>query len=169
MPITPFHFGPGALIKAAAPSRVSWTVFAFANCAIDIETISYFVVTGIPQHGHLHSFAGATALGLLLAVPARRICEAWLRWWNRQQHPEDKRWLGTSETITPFAAYTGALLGGWTHVFLDGIMHADVKPFWPLQASNPFHLLISIDALHLACAISGAVAIALLALQRIRS
>lgn len=39
MPITPFHFGPGALIKAMAPQHVSWTAFALANGLIDLEPI----------------------------------------------------------------------------------------------------------------------------------
>lgn len=169
MPITPFHFGPGALLKAAAPSHFSWAVFAFINCAIDVEPVSYFLITGIPQHRYLHSFAGATLLALLLAQPARWICQYWLRWWNRQQHPEDKRWLSVGETISPLAAWSGALLASWTHVFLDGIMHEDVMPFWPTAPNNPFHLLVSLDTLHLACLIAGGIGLAGLALQRYRS
>ena len=50
MPITPFHFGPGALIKAAVPDHFSWTVFALANVVIDLEPVSLFFLIGDPAH-----------------------------------------------------------------------------------------------------------------------
>ena len=39
MPITPFHFGPGAAVKAVAPRHFSFTVFAFSQVMIDLEPI----------------------------------------------------------------------------------------------------------------------------------
>jgi hypothetical protein len=43
MPFTPFHFGPGATIKAMAGQHFSFTVFAFTQLAIDLEPL-YFML-----------------------------------------------------------------------------------------------------------------------------
>ena len=71
MPITPFHFGPGILIKSAAPRKISWAMFALANVAIDLEPIVYFVLTGDPAHRHLHTYLGAGLLALACALLGR--------------------------------------------------------------------------------------------------
>jgi len=59
VPITPFHFGPGALIKAAAPKHFSWTIFALANVVIDLEPIGLFLLIGDPAHPLLHTLPKA--------------------------------------------------------------------------------------------------------------
>jgi hypothetical protein len=38
MPFTPYHFGPGALVKAIMPRHFSFTVFCFAQIVTDFET-----------------------------------------------------------------------------------------------------------------------------------
>jgi len=38
MPLTPFHFGPAAAIKAIAPAHFSFTVFCYSQVVIDLET-----------------------------------------------------------------------------------------------------------------------------------
>jgi len=45
----------------------------------------------------------------------------------------------------------GAVLGSYSHVVLDGIMHADMRPLAPWSDDNPFLHLVSLDALHLGC------------------
>ena len=70
MPITPFHFGPGALFKAAAPAHVSWAVFALANVLIDLEPIGLYYITGDPAHPWLHTLAGALAVAAVAATTA---------------------------------------------------------------------------------------------------
>ena len=61
MPITPFHFGPGAAFKALAPARFSFAVFAFSQFVIDLEPTLFFL-TGDPSHPYLHTYLGATAV-----------------------------------------------------------------------------------------------------------
>jgi hypothetical protein len=65
MPITPFHFGPGALFKCAAPQNFSWTVFALANVLMDLEPISLFFLTGDPAHPWLHTAPGAIGVAIV--------------------------------------------------------------------------------------------------------
>ena len=36
-----------------------------------------------------------------------------------------------------------SLVGAWSHVFFDSLMHWDIKPFWPLTNANPMLGLIS--------------------------
>ena len=41
MAATPFHFGPGLLIKAAAPRQFSMAAYSLTQVVIDIETGYY--------------------------------------------------------------------------------------------------------------------------------
>ncbi len=72
MPVTPFHFGPGALAKAAAPKHFSLIVFGLTQVAIDLESLYFLVQGSWPVHRLLHTFAGAglVALGGMLLGPA---------------------------------------------------------------------------------------------------
>jgi len=41
MPFTPFHFGPAAALKAAAPAHFSFMVFCYAQVVTDLESGFY--------------------------------------------------------------------------------------------------------------------------------
>src|SRR5262245_23835448 len=68
LPVTPFHFGPGLVLKGAAAPVFSWSAFAAAQVVIDCETIYYVVNGEYPIHRFFHSFLGATAAGLIATV-----------------------------------------------------------------------------------------------------
>ena len=105
MPITPFHFGPGALIKAAAPNHFSWMIFALANVVIDLEPVSLFLLIGDPAHPWLHTFPGALGVAAIVALLGRQGCEYVLQRWNRQLAPGwQARWLAVDPPITRTAA-----------------------------------------------------------------
>jgi len=44
MPFTPFHFGPGLLIKVCVPRWFWFTSFVLANVLIDCEVLYYMRV-----------------------------------------------------------------------------------------------------------------------------
>lgn len=155
MPITPFHFGPGILIKSVSPRRFSWTMFALSNMAIDLEPISYFLLTGDPAHRHLHTYFGATLLALACARWGRSLCERTLRFWNSRLSSAQSRWLSVAPSIDMPTAVLSALLGTWSHVFLDSIMHADIQPWWPFSVGNGLRGLLSLDQLHVLCVALG--------------
>ena len=157
MPITPFHFGPGALIKAVAPAGFCWSSFTLANMLIDLEPVTLYLLTGDPAHPWLHTLPGALAVAALAATLGRRPCEWALRCWNRWLSPAQARWLGVDAAISPRQAWVGALLGTLSHLALDALMHADVRPLWPLLAGNPWRGAVSLGALHLGC-VAAAVA-----------
>lgn len=162
MPITPFHFGPGLLFRGIS-RHISLSAFVVANCFIDIEPVLGFLINGEPAHRFMHTYLGATLAAIVTALFARKPAERWLRYWNTKLSPAQARWLACSETISVPAMWTGALLGAWSHVWLDAFMHVDVEAWWPLASGNPQHGIVSIDALHALCLVAGVVGLLLLA------
>ena len=68
MPVTPFHFGPGAAFHALAPRHVSFLAFCAANVLIDIEPL-YFILTGqYPVHRFFYTYIGATFIVAITIV-----------------------------------------------------------------------------------------------------
>ena len=123
MPITPFHFGPGVLFHSAAPPRVSFLAFVAANGITDVESIYNVLAGNFPDHRFLHTFVGAalvTALTVALFMATRRLARSvtlpnWFQW----------------QKLPLAAVIVGAALGAFSHIVLDGIMHADMRPLAP--------------------------------------
>lgn len=135
MPVTPFHFGPGAIIHALAPRHVSFIAFCAANVLVDFEPLYFMLTHQYPLHRFFHTFLGAglvvgAALGLFLAA---RWCAA--RFWL----PALFGWreLGMWEVAL------GAALGSYSHVFLDSVMHDEIRPFAPFSDANPLLMAVS--------------------------
>jgi hypothetical protein len=168
MPFTPFHFGPAAAVKAALGRRFSFSVFVFSQVLIDVEPGLRMLAGADELHPHLHTYVGATAVALLSVLPGRRICEWALRFWNRNLSEQQARWLGVDPAIPPLAAWCGALIGAYSHIVLDSIMHADLRPLAPFSAQNRLLHLLSIGDLHLLCIVLGMIGIAALAVLRWR-
>jgi len=164
MPITPFHFGPGAALKGLLGPWMSFTVFAFANILIDVEPVALFFLTGDPAHPYLHTLPGATLVMVLSVWPGRRICEWAIRRWNARLSPAQARWLAAAPRIGLGAAVSGAALGAYSHILIDSIMHVDVRPLAPLIAANDWQGLVSIETLHAACVVAGLLGLALVTL-----
>ena len=116
MPFTPFHFGLGALGKAALGSRFSFAVFAGSQVLMDLEPgIKMFGGLDGPLHGPTHTIPGA----LLIALIAIFITEAWQRY-----GPES---LVNRIGKSPLGVIVGtALFGTLSHIALDAMMHADM-------------------------------------------
>lgn len=168
MPITPFHFGPGALVKAAAPRHFSFTVFAFSQVLIDLEPIGMFVLTGAPVHPWLHTYLGATFVFLASWRLAPPVCVWALRLWNARLSPAQARWLACEPRISATAAGVGAFVGAYSHVAIDSIMHGDMEPFAPFSAFSPWLHAVQLETLHLACVVAGIIGVAGLVILRWR-
>ena len=91
-----------------------------------------------------------------------------LRGWNARLSPAQARYLAVDPRIGWGAAITGAALGVYSHVFLDSVMHVDVRAFAPLSAVNPLQGLISLESLHLACVLAGIAALVVFAISLAR-
>lgn len=168
MPVTPLHFGPGLLIKAVIPRHFSWCAFAGANVLIDIEPAAYWIIEGDPAHRFFHTYLGASIAGVVAVLLSLFLLPLWLHWWNRQLSSTQAKWLGVEPVVSRFSVWCGAMIGAWSHVLLDSIMHHDVVPFAPLTQGNLLVGLVSISDLYLACLIAGLVAAGVLIAARVR-
>ena len=143
MPVTPFHIIAGVAAKSISPKYFSWTVFALANVLIDTEAVYYYFTTGIPQHKYFHTWVGATIIIFICALLGKYLCEFGLRIWNNyflneKYHPSLK-YFKSGIKINNISAWTGAIIGGYSHIFLDSFVNLDMKPYFPF--SNENHLL----------------------------
>jgi membrane-bound metal-dependent hydrolase YbcI (DUF457 family) len=154
MPLTPFHFGPGALLHAVAPRHVSFWAFVAANVLIDVESLINLVQRRHPVHAFFHTYVGAT---LVLAFIV-------LGWWAV------RRWLAPgmpwARDLTVAKVGLGAALGAYSHVLLDSVMHADIRPMAPFTAGNGLLATVSLGDLHGACVVAGLVGLLIVAIRR---
>ena len=58
-------------------------------------------------------------------------------------------------SIRWWVAALSALIGTYSHVFIDSIMHGDLQPWFPFNTSNALLGLVSVSALHKICLYCG--------------
>ncbi len=147
MPFTPFHFGPGAAIKAAIPARFSFLLFCYAQVVTDLESAYYLFYGEYPVHRILHTYAGATLTGGACALTGCLLQKCM------------SRRFGWQPAVAWPAAFATGLIGSYSHVFLDSLMHPDITPFWPLTTANPMFHVVGVELLHVLCLALGAVGV----------
>jgi membrane-bound metal-dependent hydrolase YbcI (DUF457 family) len=155
VPFTPFHFGVGLAAKAAS-GRFSLSLFIALQVVIDLESLYNLAYDRYPVHRFLHTFFGATLLALLSSALLFLVAQRWHA--NAGRRPRPAHRLFTSLLAI-------SLFATWSHVVLDGIMHRDVRPFWPITASNPLLSLVGLGLLHLGCLVLGFFGLVALAFQ----
>lgn len=170
MPFTPFHMGPGLAVKAVTGRSFSLTVFGFCQVAIDVEPLVRMIRGDIVIHGFTHTYLGATLVAVFSVIVGRPVCQFLLNYWTPDPRASFESWLRGPKLISRPAAIAGAFVGGYSHVFLDSVMHADMRPFAPLSRANGLLHLVPVDALHVVCVLSGALgALLMFALFLVRS
>jgi membrane-bound metal-dependent hydrolase YbcI (DUF457 family) len=159
LPFTPFHFGPGLLIKSAAPARFSFLAYAAAQVAIDVEPLVHMARGEWPIHRAVHTFLVAPLVGLAAGALTCAVA------FRRPRPP------GAAPALRGESAWAGVVaggvIGGLLHPFLDGLMHPDVQPFQPFMAANPLLGRVSLAALYFGCVTSGLLGIGLLVRPRL--
>jgi membrane-bound metal-dependent hydrolase YbcI (DUF457 family) len=157
VPFTPFHFGPGLLLKGVAPKHVSMTAFAITQVAIDLEPLYYILRQDRHAHRAVHTVwvAGAVGLGVGLLV------------WAIGRRWAVKRGSVLGADVQPAPALIGGLIGGISHPILDGLQHQDIYPLRPL-ADTQFLLDPGGTASYVGCAIAGVLGVALLTLRAVK-
>jgi hypothetical protein len=150
MPFTPLHLGPGLALKGLIPKHFSLSVFALANVSMDIEPLYRMWHIQAPLHGFSHTLTGALLIATGSALMGRKAVEAG---WRLYQQFDG----GSEEPVrlTSMQAWTGALLGTGSHLLLDAVMHADMRPFAPLAEANPLLMHTWVLPMHLACVLAG--------------
>src|SRR5271154_6679575 len=129
--------GPGCAVKAVAGPSFSLTVFGFAQVAMDVQPLVHLLRGEGILHGISHTYFGGTLIALFSVLLGRPLCQMFLNFWK--PHAEDvlMTWLrGPPVTGWP-AAFSGAFLGTYSHVFIDSMIHSDVQPFAPFAQGNP--------------------------------
>ncbi len=129
MPVTPLHLGPGTVLKAVLGSRMSLTVFAFSQFTMDLEVLVRIAVGAHQLHGFTNTLVGATVVLVPSVLLGRSISQAFLRWWNSRLSPSQARWMWVDPVIGWKAAWIGGILGVYSHLILDAVMHADAHPW----------------------------------------
>ena len=157
MPVTPFHFGPGFLIKSVFVGRFSFRIFVLSNIIIDLEPLYFILTNQWPLHRFFHTYLGATVIAMGCVMVGRPICYQLTNIWNMIL----KNVPINSEKISTSALVMSAFIGTYSHVFLDSIMHRDLRPFAPWANSNGLLHIVSYGQLHLFCFLAGVVGIAI--------
>ena len=157
MPFTPFHFGPGLAVKAAAPRYFSFSVFVFSQVLIDIEPLYYLLNEEAPVHRFFHTYLGATVIAAVSYLIGRPLCGFCLALFRRTFGWRLSDLREAIRLISPTAALSAALIGCYSHVALDSILHGDMHPLAPFSDANPLFHMISVAELHLYCIVAGVV------------
>ena len=149
-------------MKSLAGRHFSLMVFSFSQVAIDIEPLVRIVRGDSILHGFTHTYPGATLVALVSVIVGRPVCQFLLRYWNPDPSSPFLNWIPTPRVISWSAGIVGAFVGTYSHVFLDSIMHSDLQPFAPFSQDNALLHVITVEALHLACMLSGVLGVLLM-------
>ena len=144
MPFTPFHLGPGALLKGAGGRHFSFMVFGGSQVLIDLEPGYRMIVGDAILHGPSHTVGGALVIAIIATLIGKPISEFVLRL-IRYPRP----------TMTWAASAAGAFLGTGTHILIDAVMHHDMQPWQPFAAGNGLLGALSLPVLHGLCMAAG--------------
>ena len=156
MPFTPFHFGPGAAIKAAVPHLFSLRAFILCQIVIDSEVAWHLARGTKPLHGFFHTYLGVSCAMILTGVLL--VCyNHGLKLWHQAWPIRKLENCGKVFLLRP--SLIAILVGGLSHVLLDSFMHNDMQPLYPISIGNPLLETISIDRLHEICLASFVAAV----------
>ncbi|GAA5217100.1 metal-dependent hydrolase [Corallincola platygyrae] len=145
MPFTPVHMGPGIAIKALMQGSFSLMVFGWTQIVMDIQPLIVLISGEGHLHGFTHTYIGAVLIAAIAALTGKYLSELGLKLMGLIQYLPISWWVSV----------ISALVGSFSHVLLDSIMHADVEPFFPFTKSNDFLGLISVSLLHKLCYYCG--------------
>ena len=138
MPFTPFHFGPGALLKSFLRHRFSFVTFVASQVVIDFETL-YNILTHQPRlHTLFHTYLGSLIPLILTVVAVYLLARV-------------AKFFMTLPPLRPSVTVFSAFVGVWSHVFLDSLMHGDMSPLAPFAEGNVLLGVVSLELLHLSC------------------
>ena len=136
MPLTPFHMGPGLLLKAALQRRFSLIVFGWSQVVIDLQPLLVMITGTGTLHGLTHTYAMATLIALFCGLTGGWVVAWVLCLVNRELTPRQQLLLGTHRGVTRIVAMTSAAIGSYSHVLLDSLMHSDMQPLFPFSDAN---------------------------------
>lgn len=112
MPITPLHFGPALLARAAFGPRFGLAGYLVSQVLLDLEP-------GLKLFGLMAEGIGLHTLHTLAAAPLYVAATLWLVWGWRQ--------IRTASAKQPFwTEVLGSTVGVASHLALDALYHVEV-------------------------------------------
>ena len=123
MPFTPLHMGPGMAVKAIAQDKFSLIIFGWAQILVDLQPLVVVLTHEGQIHGVTHTFVGGAVLGAAAAASGKPMAEVLLNLFRKKGKPRLH--------ISWKTAWWSGLVGGLSHVLLDGLIYPDMSPFWP--------------------------------------
>lgn len=148
MPFTPYHMGPGILVKSVLQGSFSLMVFGWAQIVMNIQPLFVLISGEGHLHGFSHTFVGATLLAVVAALTGKYLSEIGLKvvGLSKQPNPITIKW---------WIVVVSAFIGTYSHIMLDAVMHIDMQPYFPINVSNPLLGVVSIPTLHKFCLYTG--------------
>ena len=148
MPFTPFHMGPGLLIKAFLQGSFSLMVFGWTQIIMDIQPLIALLNRDENIHGFTHTYIGAVLIAIFSAVTGKHLSEFGLVVLriSRQHQPIKISWVVT---------LISAFIGSFSHVILDSLMHKDMRPFSPFSDTNILLDAVTVGDIYKYCTYSG--------------
>ena len=143
MPFTPLHLGIGTICKATSKHQFSFMIFGGTQVLMDMEPLLGMLLGWSHLHLYTHNIFGAVSIGFIAIITGKPISEWLLKRLNYEY------WQ-----ISWKVAMTSALIGSFSHVWLDAFMHFDMYPLFPLSSAHPWFGLTSTIALHVFCIFS---------------
>ena len=155
MPFTPFHMGPGLLLKSLLQGYFSVIIFGWAQVLMDIQPLVAIITGKGKLHGFSHTYIGATLIALFAAYTGRWIYCWCMRFVAQDFTPYQRQLFAVPVQLKTGICIVSAGIGSLSHVLLDSIMHPDLEPFFPVNLDNHLVLLISIGTLYKLCVYTG--------------
>ncbi|GAA0242434.1 hypothetical protein GCM10009000_067610 [Halobacterium noricense] len=142
MPLTPYHLGVGVFLGVALLRWLDFPTLCIATMIVDIRAIAiYFGLFTGNLHGPLHTVLGGTLLAGLLAAIMFKTKPLW----NRLS-----ALFGLAQKRSLYRIVTASLIGIYSHLILDAIMHADMQPLYPLTG-NPLLGVLHLSDVYIIC------------------
>ena len=141
-------------------------IFGWCQILMDIQPL-LVMITGVGHlHGFSHTFMGSTGIAVIAVITGVPLSNWFIFSKTFGFREEDKKLLGIDSKIGWLVATVSSLIGSYSHVVLDAIMHSDVQPYYPVNLKNPYLYFISIEALHAFCIYSGIAGLCIFMLAR---
>lgn len=142
MPLTPFHLGIGLFVGFVFYRWLDFPTLCIATIIVDTRAI--LIVFGPLEgslHGPLHTVLGGTFLACALAVVMFATKPAW---------NQVCALVGLAQKRSAYRIGAASLIGVYSHLILDAMMHADMQPLYPFSV-NPLLGLVSTSDIYLVC------------------
>jgi hypothetical protein len=147
VPLTPYHMGPGLLVKALLRGNFSLIAFGVAQVVMDLQPLVVMLTGQGHLHGWTHTYVAALVLGLVCAPAGKYLGGLALRVLLRSDP--------TRVRVTWRVALLSALIGSFSHVLIDSLIYKDVAPFAPFSQVNPMAGILGSASSYDLCVWSG--------------